>query len=273
MYVETKSESDHFSSAMQKSITNISSITHLLLLKPTMTDQQPSTGTNRESANVCCICLNSLDASQDALASFPCQHQVHLICSLTHLVSTSASTCPMCRAPLQRRVLAISNHNNSSEDNTNLASLLSQWTTPIRDTTTLHGQPFYLTNSFHGMILTETDDYKIVQRRETLPQGQLWQAVGDKLLKSVSSGRYLSLPERHRAEYRALLVTSTQPKVQFEYCVESNRLLHVQSIMNVEPGAGDGTDQMMLWLWGQDDDYWQRWEQKEELPETVDWDG
>ena len=98
-------------------------------------------------------------------------------------------------------------------------------------------------------------------------------ASGDKLLKSVSSGRYLSLPERHRAEYRALLVTSTQPKVQFEYCVESNRLLHVQSNMNVEPGAGDGTDQMMLWLWGQDDDYWQRWEQKEELPETVDWDG
>eukprot|EP00797_Seminavis_robusta_P021856 Sro343_g121990.1 n/a (525) ;mRNA; r:34510-36084 len=230
--------------------------------------------------NCCCICLRSLDPTQDALATFPCQHQVHLICAMTSLVASTNSNCPLCRAPMQRRALGIELSRSSaarSSNNPNLANILSQWTFPtFGDTDTLHGNPFRLISRHHGFILTETsDDYRIVQRRpnqvnnssssaaaseesSVYGEGQLWQAVGDRLLRSVSSGRFLSLSEGQRAQNQTLLVTTVEPTCQFE--VQGSRLIHVESDLCVEVGAGDAGDMQPLWLWSQDGDPWQHWE-------------
>ena len=140
---------------------------------------------------------------------------------------------------------------------------------PIRDTTTLHGNPFRLINRHHGMILTESEDYSIVQRHRTAATGQLWQSVGDQLLRSVTSGRFLSLAEGQRPDLKTLLVTTEEPKCQFEI-QSGDRLVHVQSLLCVESGAGELTENQTLWLWSQDDDFWQRWAVQENEEDNYD---
>ena len=192
---------------------------------------------------------------------------------------------------MQRRALGIEidpSTRGTLQQNTNLASILDRWVTPdFGDLSQVYGSPFCLINQHHGLILTELDEryeHKVVQRKPKTGTrsggggrglfnrltgsnddraGQFWQVVGDNLLRSVTSGRYLSIQQGFPVQNSIPLITTEEPKCKFEYKEDRKQLIHLESEMCVENGGGDPDDKQQLWLWMSDGDPWQYWEKEE----------
>uniref|UniRef100_A0A7S1BSV6 RING-type domain-containing protein n=1 Tax=Corethron hystrix TaxID=216773 RepID=A0A7S1BSV6_9STRA len=197
----------------------------------------------------CCVCLNQIDREIDAVSSFPCGHHLHLSCAVSLLCLQKKSICPICRGEMQTR--------EGTDLVEEIEGLLAQ--DKIEDTSTVHGTPSIIVNRHTRLALTERGPcFGVVQASVTQDrEGQLWERIGDGLIRSVSSRRFLGLRARE-ADYGVELMTQNIPSSQFQY-TEDGRLMHVYSNMTVEIGAGYTAEDAPAQLWPPDQDPWQRW--------------